>query len=127
MNDSSCVFEIIEKTVSTSENRLSISSLCKMAGVSRSGYYAWVKAEAFRQAQQEQDRKDFELILAAYKRRGYKKGARSIYLELLHMDPPVIMEENPSSDEKVPPALPHQEGESLSAAGESPEDQYGGR
>lgn len=91
MNDSSCVFEIIEKTVSTSENRLSISSLCKMAGVSRSGYYAWVKAEAFRQAQQEQDRKDFELILAAYKRRGYKKGARSIYMELLHMDPPVIM------------------------------------
>lgn len=91
MNDSSCVFEIIEKTVSTSENRLSISSLCKMAGVSRSGYYAWVKAEAFRQAQEEQDRKDFELILAAYKRRGYKKGARSIYMELLHMDPPVIM------------------------------------
>ena len=91
MNDSSCVFEIIEKTVSTSENRLSISSLCKMAGVSRSGYYAWVKAEAFRQAQQEQDRKEFELILAAYKRRGYKKGARSIYMELLHMDPPVIM------------------------------------
>ena len=91
MNDSSCVFEIIEKTVSTSENRLSISSLCKMAGVSRSGYYAWVKAEAFRQAQEEQDRKDFELILAVYKRRGYKKGARSIYMELLHMDPPVIM------------------------------------
>ena len=56
MNNSSCVFEIIEKTVSTSENRLSISSLCKMAGVSRSGYYAWVKAEAFRQAQEEQDR-----------------------------------------------------------------------
>ena len=84
MNDSSCVFEIIEKTVSTSENRLSISSLCKMAGVSRSGYYAWVKAEAFRQAQEEQDRKDFELILAVYKRRGYKKGARSIYMELLH-------------------------------------------
>ena len=91
MNDSSCVFEIIEKTVSTSENRLSISSLCKMAGVSRSGYYAWVKAEAFRQAQEEQDRKDIELILAVYKRRGYKKGARSIYMELLHMDPPVIM------------------------------------
>ncbi|MDY6362118.1 MAG: IS3 family transposase, partial [Lachnospiraceae bacterium] len=50
-----------------------------------------MKAEAFRQAQEEQDRKDFELILAAYKRRGYKKGARSIYMELLHMDPPVIM------------------------------------
>lgn len=91
MNDSSCVFEIIDKTLKTSENRLSISSLCKMAGVSRSGYYAWLKAETVRQAREEQDRKDFELILTAYKRRGYKKGARSIYMELLHLDRPVIM------------------------------------
>ncbi|WP_281738899.1 IS3 family transposase [Acidaminococcus fermentans] len=50
-----------------------------------------MNAEAFRQAQEEQDRKDFELILTAYKRRGYKKGARSIYMELLHLDRPVIM------------------------------------
>ena len=51
MNQSSCVFEIIDKTLKNSNNRLSVSSLCKIAGVSRSGYYAWVKAKAVRQAQ----------------------------------------------------------------------------
>lgn len=55
MNDSSCVFEIIDRTLKTSENRLSISSLCKMSGVSRSGYYAWVKADAVRKAREEQN------------------------------------------------------------------------
>lgn len=91
MNHSSCVFEIIEQTMKNSENQLSVSALCQMAGVSRSGYYAWLKAAPHRQAQEEQDRKDFELILAAFKRRGYQKGARSIYMELLHQDPPVVM------------------------------------
>ena len=54
MNQSSCVFEIIDKTLKNSENRLSVSSLCKIAAVSRSGYYAWIKAKAVRQAQEEQ-------------------------------------------------------------------------
>ena len=44
MNESSCVFEIIDQTVKAGENRLSVQELCKTAGVSRSGYYAWVKA-----------------------------------------------------------------------------------
>ena len=89
MNESSCVFEIIDQTVKSSENRLSVKELCKTAGVSRSGYYAWVKAAPAREAAEEQDRMDFRLILEAYKVRGYKKGAESIYMNLLHMDPPV--------------------------------------
>ena len=91
MNESSCVFEVIEKTVKDSNNRLSVKDLCKTAGVSRSGYYAWLKAAPVRDAAEEQDRRDFDLILEAYKVRGYKKGAESIYMNLLHMDPPVIM------------------------------------
>lgn len=91
MNESSCVFEIIDQTVKSSENRLSVKELCKTAGVSRSGYYAWVKAAPAREAAEEQDRMDFSLILEAYKVRGYKKGAESIYMNLLHMDPPVTM------------------------------------
>ena len=39
----------------------------------------------------EQDRKDFQKILEAYNFRGYNKGARSIYMRLLHMDPPIHM------------------------------------
>lgn len=91
MNESSCVFELIDQTVRCSENRLSVKELCKTAGVSRSGYYVWLKAAPVREASEEQDRKDFSLILEAYKVRGYKRGAESIYMNLLHMDPPVVM------------------------------------
>lgn len=62
-----------------------------MAGVSRSGYYAWIKAAPVRELQELQDQADFDLILTAYKMHGYSKGARGIYMALLHMDPPVIM------------------------------------
>lgn len=91
MNDSSCVFEIIHSTIQQSGNALSVKELCATAGVSRSGYYAWVKDAPLREAQEHQDRKDFELILKAYKMRGYNKGAKGIYMALIHMDPPVIM------------------------------------
>ena len=91
MNDSSCAFEIIYNTVQQSHNAMSVRTLCEMAGVSRSGYYAWVKAAPARELKEQQDRHDFDLILAAYKMHGYTKGAKGIYMALLHMDPPVIM------------------------------------
>lgn len=91
MNDSSYVFEIIFRTLQQSDNSLSISSLCSISGVSRSGYYAWLKAAPTREKQEQQDRDDFELILSAYKMHGYSKGAKGIYMALLHMDPPIIM------------------------------------
>ena len=71
MNDSSCVFEIIYNTIQNSNSLFSVKELCNIAGVSRSGYYAWVKAIPIREQQELQDRADFELILAAYKYRGY--------------------------------------------------------
>jgi transposase InsO family protein len=85
------LFEIIYQTVQESENDLSVELLCDMAGVSRSGYYAWVKAIPDRTRREEEDRADFKLILIAYNKRGYTKGARGIYMCLLHMDPPIIM------------------------------------
>lgn len=91
MNDSSCIFEVIFNTLQESNNELSVSFLCSLAGVSRSGYYAWVKAAPTRELQEQKDRDDFDLILTAYKMHGYSKGARGIYMALLHMDPPVIM------------------------------------
>lgn len=72
-------------------NLLTVSMLCDIAKVSRSGYYNWIKSEDNRVRRENQDRKDFELILQAYQYRGYDKGARGIYMRLLHMDPPVIM------------------------------------
>ena len=91
MNDSSCIFEIIYNTMQQSHNTMSIKTLCAMAGVSRSGYYAWLNAAPARAQREQQDREDFEQILTAYKMHGYSKGAKGIYMALLHMDPPVVM------------------------------------
>ncbi len=91
MQDSSYVFEIIYDTIQQSDQRMSVKELCDMAGVSRSGYYAWINAAPLREERERQDRCDFELILRAYKMRGYSKGAKGIYMALLHMDPPVVM------------------------------------
>lgn len=84
-------FEIIHETINKSDNRLSVTMLCEIAGVSRSGYYNWVSSARKRIEKEIQDRADFELILAAYTHRGYDKGAQGIYMRLLHMEPPVIM------------------------------------
>ena len=84
-------FAIIHETLGKANNVLSVKMLCEIAGVSRSGYYNWVKAADKRNEKERQDRADFELILMAYSFRGYDKGAQGIYMRLLHMEPPVIM------------------------------------
>ena len=91
MGRSAPLFEIIYDTAQKNDNDLSIELLCEIAGVSRSGYYAWVKAIPERARREQEDREDFKLILIAYRKRGYSKGARGIYMCLLHMDPPIIM------------------------------------
>ena len=65
-------------------NLLCLSWLLLAASVSKNGYYTWLKTEDNRKEREAQDQADFELILAAYNYRGYKKGARSIYMHLLH-------------------------------------------
>ena len=72
-------------------NLLTVYMLCEIAQVSRSGYYNWVNSENIRIEKEEKDKKDFEVILQAYRYRGYDKGARGIYMRLIHLDPPVIM------------------------------------
>lgn len=85
-------FEIIHDMTSRESSMLKVSVLCELAGVSRSGYYNWVASEDKRLRREEQDRKDFDLILEAYHHRGYSKGGRSIYMQLLHRKPePVVM------------------------------------
>lgn len=85
------LFEIIYQTAQDKENDLSVETLCDIAGVSRSGYYAWVAAIPDRARREAEDQADFKLILIAYNKRGYTKGARGIYMSLLHMDPPIVM------------------------------------
>ena len=84
-------FEVIQKTLQEDDNLLSVCMLCEIAGVSRSGYYRWVSSAGVREEREKKDRKDFELILKAYSQRGYSKGARGIYMCMIHWDPPVVM------------------------------------
>ena len=91
METSESKFEIIHETINKANNTLSVKMLCEIAGVSRSGYYNWVHSADKRAEKEAQDRADFELVLAAYSFRGYDKGAQGIYMRLLHMNPPVVM------------------------------------
>lgn len=91
MNKPSNVFEVIQETLQCNNNKLSVSRLCDLAGVSRSGYYAWLNAAPAREAREQADRADFALILKAYRFRGYDKGARGIHMRMLHFEVPVSM------------------------------------
>ena len=91
MNKSSNKFELIHGIANAPDNMLSIKELCRVAGVSRSGYYNWLKSAPAREKREKQDLEDFEKILEAYKFKGYAKGARSIHMRLLHQKPMVIM------------------------------------
>jgi putative transposase len=77
-------YKLVKKIIEQSSNLLNVSLLCQTAKVSRSGYYQWQHNTDLRTAQEEQDKRDFELILAAYKFRGYDKGSRGIHMRLLH-------------------------------------------
>lgn len=84
-------YQIIQEMMQRSTNMLSVSWLCEAANVSRSGYYHYLATEELRIQREEQDRQDFLVIVEAYQFRSYNKGARSIYMRLLHMNPPVYM------------------------------------
>lgn len=84
-------FELIQNMLYDEDNLLDVQTLCNLAGVSKSGYYRYLSSSDKRAERELQDKEDFELILTAYNHRGYSKGARSIYMQLIHHDPPVIM------------------------------------
>lgn len=84
-------FQIIQDVLSREGNLLTVSDLCRTAGVSRSGYYNWLHSADARKKKESADLEDFQLILDAYRFRGYDKGARGIQMRLLHLTPPVVM------------------------------------
>jgi putative transposase len=77
-------YKYIKEVTSQDNNLLNISLLCKTAGVSRSGYYQWLNSVNTRNLKDEHDRREFEIILKAYKFRGYDKGSRGIHMRLLN-------------------------------------------
>ena len=91
MENPSAKFDIIHEILSQNGNLQNVKELCKIAGVSRSGYYRWLASESNRLSKEESDKRDFDRILEAYSYRGYDKGIRGIHMRLLHMNPPVLM------------------------------------
>ena len=59
-----------------------IKFLCSQAGISRSGFYNYVNSETNRKSKEAQDLKSKKIILKAFNKRGFKKGARSIKMTL---------------------------------------------
>ena len=78
-------YRIIQEMIQRDNNELNISWLCELAGVSRSGYYNWIRTREQREIKEARDRKDFDHVLEAYRFRGYDKGRRGIHMRLLHM------------------------------------------
>ena len=78
------VFPLIHEILSDDKNDFTVTELCLFCGVSRSGYYSWLKAEKKLQEREKQDEKDFKLILRAYKKGGFHKGSRRIQMPLTH-------------------------------------------
>ena len=66
------------------KDRLNIKWLCVAAGVSRSGYYNYVKSLTSSKYlfHEEKDKEDYEKILEAYKFKNRNKGARQIKMTL---------------------------------------------
>jgi len=58
--------------------------LCECINVSRSGYYNYLNTENTRREREIKDEKVKKIILKAFNKRGFKKGARSIKMILLN-------------------------------------------
>jgi len=75
-------FSLIEFIVNKSKFSNIIRHLCITAGVSRSGYYHYLKSKKLRQQRENKDIFIRDIILKAFNHRGYKKGSRSIKMIL---------------------------------------------
>lgn len=62
--------------------QLEIRYMCKVATVSKSGYYSYVKRQGIPSSKQIQDEEDFEKIKRAYDFKRRSKGARTIKMTL---------------------------------------------
>lgn len=78
------IYDLISSVINEYKLDNSVSHLCELAGVSRSGYYRHKNAENYRNAKNIQDSIDYETILKAYNFKNCTKGSRGIYMVLLN-------------------------------------------
>jgi putative transposase len=73
---------LIEQTIRRFGLKHMVKFLCEKAEVSRSGYYAWVKAENMRSEREENDWNDYELIKEIFDKKKGCAGALTIKMIL---------------------------------------------
>lgn len=59
-----------------------VSELCRIANVSRNGYYDWLAAKEMRAEREVKDLKDYELILMIFEKKDRKAGAKTVKMNL---------------------------------------------
>ncbi|WP_341279373.1 IS3 family transposase [Paenibacillus sp. FSL H8-0537] len=75
-------FQLIHQTIRKHDLRRLTRYLCKIAGVSASGYYRWCNAEESRQLRETADQYDFQLIREHFEALNGKVGALVIKMRL---------------------------------------------
>ncbi|MHC1685868.1 MAG: IS3 family transposase [Clostridiaceae bacterium] len=76
------IFNTIQIVINNHKLKNMVSYLCKIADVSRSGYYKYLKSKESCEQRNIKDIKIRDIILKAFRYRGYKKGSRSIKMVL---------------------------------------------
>ena len=59
--------------------------MCELSGVSRSCYYRRIREGTVYEEREKRDQDSFQIIVAAYKYRGYDKGVWGVHMRLLRM------------------------------------------
>ena len=76
------IFELIQNLIRNFNLKNMTRHLCKIANVSTSGYYNFLRNFNTRNIREKKDFMSKEIILKAFNYRGYKKGSRSIKMVL---------------------------------------------
>jgi len=68
--------------IENKKNRLTLTYLLELSGVSKSGYYGFMEQTESKLLREFKDEEDFELILKAYRFKGFNKGAKQLKMTL---------------------------------------------
>lgn len=118
-------YEIIYEMTKQNGNRLSVSTLCEIAGVSRSGYYNYLSTEDVQfKIERNRTEKIFRKFLRHTASAATIKGARSIYMRLAaYVEIPKIGVNLPiyhsTGDDSLDRGVGHLLGSSLPVGGET--------
>ena len=71
-------FEAVREALADKNNVLTVKDLCELAGVSRSGYYNWIRSENARVLREAKDQEAFEKILRRFWKRTNSEDMRKV-------------------------------------------------